>query len=262
MPDDSIIAVRPAPELGAAIAATASACEAYIRNEASRDCARFYRLYETLGRDRTIGPFLAAGVERDPRMQLFVEQLMQTKAEVEALAHLCVGLDTGKYEIAAWKFENEPNSALRLGVWMKGGVPKPAALELFPLLPVIVIVAVGLVAGVLVGADLYLAARNTAAKADLMRAQAEEKMIEAIAAAPAVQRAPLAAAFQAALNKADPGAGSGWLTKFGRGLANLATDVVNAQSMLFAGLGEWLPWAVVAGMLLLGGGRRKRRRRA
>lgn len=259
MPD--VLAVRPDAQTAQTMQALSTSMQAYLRTDASRACARFYLLMEAIGKDARLSSLARSALtsEGAESAEGALELINETRQDIEHVARCCAGLESGALELAAWRRADQPG-AIFLGVWRKGTVPSPG-MEFFPLLPVLVIVGLGVTVAGMVATNLWLSARETAAKADLLRAQTEQLMAKAIASAPVADRAALADAFAKASRAADPGDDSGWLTKFGRGLAGLATDFVKAQVSIFGSLGEWLPWAVLGGLMLLGGSSRRRRRR-
>ena len=258
MPAD-VVAVRPSPELSAAIANHAALVEQYLNTDASIDCGRFYLLVEAIGRSQPLVSMLSAQLQQAPEFgKSVLRELAETRALIEGLARVCAGLDAGRLELAAWQRDGEPTTTIKVGVWPAGTVPKlPTGTELFPLAPVLLIVGVGVVVSGAIALDLFAAAKLASSRAEEMRAQTDNVIVQSIANAPPDQRAGLADAYAKAQRAAADGAMPGWLSRFGQGLANLAADVVNAQASIFANVSEWAPWAVLA-LLLMSGGRRHR----
>lgn len=257
MAGGSVTIVKPGPELAARASSAAVEAENYVRNVASPACGAFYRMFEELGKSQAV----RSATSMDPDWPDFGAHVDRLRKDVEALAKIVAGLDAGTLELVPWMREGDARATpITIGVAKRGQYKEPGGVGFFPLVPIVVVLAVGAVAaGAFVLADLYLSAQNAAEQANLIRAQTEQKMQAAIAASPPEQRDQLVTAFQRAHQVAADTSPS-WLTTFGRNLAALATDVVNAAGSLLSNFAEstW-PWLLVIALLA---GERRRGRRA
>ena len=249
---DGMTVLRPNPHMADLIALKAKYTELYLRGEVTQKCARFYVLHQRIGQS----PALASLLQRSGAGTAdMLADINQCRAQVEALAKTMAGLDSGDLELVAWTREGHPTDTpeinrLNMGAWQKGKVSneraKDQAMEWIPV-PVLVWVAIGAAATGAYLLNLYLAGKKVSDEADYLRAQTEKVMQQAIADAPAADRAGLASAFADAQRSAQSAAnqgGPGWLSQIGAGLGKMTQAVVDTTTTLVQSADSWLPWVL------------------
>lgn len=236
--------VTPAAPLAALIDTRAADAEAIIKGQLSDVLGQAHAFVSSLTRSKA--PAVRAVLRSPTWPAADVHALRKTTAEI---ARLVGGLESGRYNLVAWTREGS-SDAPTIGVAKKGAI-KANTLGLWPLLPVLVIVAAGAaLAGAWILADLYLAAKLADAQARKVQAEADARFLDAIRTARTEEdRASLTTAYQAA--KAAAGATPpGWITKAGQSLANLASDVVNAEGAIARNFVEDA-WPLLVMMLVM-----------
>jgi hypothetical protein len=220
--------VRPSGDQAAYIAQTDEAVETFIRGRCSDTCAAFATTWDAL---RPVAKHLP------PKLASECKTLAK---DVRGLAAIAGGLQLGRYELANWQDEQ---GQLHVGVVPAGSVHTELGWGVVPVL-LIGVAAVG----VWVLVDLYLRARELEARAAVKTAELQQQAQNAIASAPADQRAALAAAFakaNAALNPPD------WLTRVGMTLANAGAAVGRSVGSSIGGAAEKMLWPLLGIGLVL-----------
>jgi hypothetical protein len=238
--------VKPSAAMAALIEKTAHETEDYVLGPVSAALGSVFEFSRTLYRDQR--PAVRAFVASDsfPR-----EALGAALKDVKRFADVIAALTSGKYELAAWSRENSDGNpgAPVIGVVSRNAI---RTLGFFPIVPVLVVVAVGAaLTGAWVLADLYLSARAAEARAHEAIALADARFEDAIRTAKSEEeRAQLINALQAAHQSA-AAVPPGWIQSAGAKLAHLASDFVNAQSTILRNFAEdvW-PWAFLIAWLL------------
>lgn len=244
------------PEMASVVDASARDLEAFILGPLSDRLGAAYRFFQSLHRSRT--PAVQAVLQSPHWPQEDVGEALRYARTLATVAHK---LQVGDYELAPWAREEKDGSLGQpvIGVVSRGAI---RTMGLWPLIPVLVIVAVGTaLTGAWVLADLWLQARAAEAKATQVMAEADARFLDAIRQAKSEEeRAQLTQALQAAKAAAAQPA-PGWIARAGQALANLASDVVSAESNILRNFAEdtW-PWAILILWLLYG--RRRNERRA
>jgi len=271
MPDPTQpLAVLKPDELTARLMADRAAqAENYLRGEASEQCARFYTLIEGLSQSHEMMDLAAAGYQAQATgagsMDEIIHGINDTRKAVQALAAIVGGLDSGEYELIAWRRESYPPDQIMIGVWKAGRLRRDAPTVEWIIVPLLFMFGAAAIAGA-VTAALMASARKTAAQADFLRAQTEQGIVQMIAQAPPDQREALTAQFeriQAASIEASKARGAGepgWLGTFGKAAGKLLTGAVDAAAGLVSS--GALPWAILAFVVVFGLGSRDRSTRA
>lgn len=245
--------VQPTPALAALMAKTAHETEQYVLGPVSLALGSAFEFARSIYSSQL--PAVRAFRESD---DFPAAELGAALKSVKQFSAIVGNLERGKYELAAWTREDERGNpgAPVIGVVRRGAIQ---TLGFLPLVPVLVVVGIGAaLTGAWVLADLYLSARAAEARANEAVSLADARFLDAIRTAKSEEeRAQLTQAMQAA-HQAARATPPGWIQQAGQNLANLASDVINAEAGILRNFAEdvW-PWALLILWLVY---RRKERR--
>lgn len=217
----------------------ADAFEAYVRGAVSAAVLQRHAFWSELVSPRDVGAMravLTAALESAGITRLAQEN-EQANANAVKFARVVAGLNAGQFEVAH-RMADEKSDALTLGIVRAGSIPH--SLQLWPLVPVIVVGAVLYGAWVLV--DAWLSMRTLEAQSDALRAKTQAAVSDAVARVGA-QDPQAAAALAEALeraNNAAAGVHPGLLDKLAGAVADVGAGVRDSSGLLLAFGLAWL----------------------